>query len=66
MDQVDLEKLATIVESPAVTSARRQRFAKIFGAPVAPARPANAASQRAELSGLAAANVHIGPWRGRT
>jgi hypothetical protein len=66
MDKVDLEKLATIVESPAVTNARRQRFAKIFAEPVPAAQsPITVAASDCVVSGLAAANVTIGPWRAR-
>lgn len=65
MDRVDLEKLATIIESPAVTEARRRRFAELFSAPVEQAWRVSAAPRTdlVELNGLAAANVTIGPWR---
>ena len=67
MDGVDLDKLATIIESPAVTEARRRRFAKIFAAPVTPAMLASATLARggADLAELPSANIHIGPWRAR-
>lgn len=67
METVDLDKLATIIESPAVTEARRRRFAQIFAAPAMLARPTSEASapDGADLAGLASANVHVGPWRAR-
>ncbi len=64
MDKVDLDKLATIIESPAVTEARRRRFAELFAAPVEPAWRASLVPrpEAADLEGLTAANVTIGPW----
>jgi len=64
MDTVDLDKLATIVESPAVTEARRRRFAELFAAPVEPAWRAGPVTrlEAADLGGLTAANVTVGPW----
>lgn len=66
MDRVDLDKLATIIESPEVTEARRRRFAELFSTPVEPVWPDSALLGRqlelVELSGLTAANVTIGPW----
>ena len=65
MDRVDLDKLATIIESPAVTEARRRRFAELFAAPVEPVWRVSTEPRNdfVEFNGLAAANVTVGPWR---
>jgi hypothetical protein len=58
MDVVDLDKLATIIESPVVTEARRRRFAAMFARPVETAETA----PEDERLGCADSNVAVGPW----
>lgn len=58
MDAVDFDKLATIIESPAVTEARRRRFAAVFARPVETVE----AVAEGERTGCADSNVTVGPW----